>query len=103
MDVFLSEGIEVLSSSFKKASSSKHHHHHHEPHVHHHHHDQVIFRLSLALLLRARAELLHHDMEGVLTYFQVILIIVIIIIIIIIIMIWKAFSPLFALSSSSLF
>merc|ERR1719397_697982 len=40
MDCFLSEGIEV------------------------------IFRLSLALLLRARAELLHHDMEGVLTYFQ---------------------------------
>merc|ERR550532_2194973 len=37
MDVFLSEGIEV------------------------------IFRLSLALLLRARAELLHHDMEGVFT------------------------------------
>ena len=67
MDVFLSEGIEVLSS--------KPHHHHqhlllHEPHVHHH---QVIFRLSLALLLRARAELLHHDMEGILTYFQVFL------------------------------
>ena len=58
----------------KAFSSKPHHHQHHlllhEPHVHHH---QVIFRLSLALLLRARAELLHHDMEGVLTYFQVFL------------------------------
>ena len=37
---------------------------------------QVIFRLSLALLLRARSELLHHDMEGVLTYFQVVIILI---------------------------
>jgi hypothetical protein len=56
LDCFLSEGIEVDRTFILLNPNLA---------------LQVIFRISLALLLRARHSLLHQDMEGVLTYFQV--------------------------------